>query len=286
MGREDLSIPWLESPNGQRTLLRETCQIGRGPNNTLTLPSEKISRRHAMIHEQGQNEFWLIDLGSANGTYLNGRRVSQPTKLHDSDVIAVGDHRFQFFHPEQSRPTEIDSANKTIQEIRNLTLWLLVADVEGATELAKRASDDQAARVMGRWLAECKQVIDDNDGTINKFLGDGFFAYWTESEGRAAVVARTLEHFKKMQEKGDPRFRTVLHYGKVFVGGGATMGEESLIGTEVNFLFRVEKVAARLGVLRFISEAAHKEISSQLQTQLAGRHAVPSFEGEFVFFTF
>ena len=151
-----------------------------------------------MIHAQGQNEFWLIDLGSANGTYLNGRRVSQPTKLHDSDVIAVGDHRFQFFHPEQSRPTEIDSANKTIQEIRNLTLWLLVADVEGATELAKRASDDQAARVMGRWLAECKQVIDDNDGTINKFLGDGFFAYWTESEGRAAVVARTLEHFKKV----------------------------------------------------------------------------------------
>jgi len=64
------------------------------------------------------------------------------------------------------------------------------------------------------------------------------------------------------------------------------MGQESLIGTEVNFLFRVEKVAARLGVLRVISEAANKEISSQLQTQLVGRHSVPSFEGEFGFFTF
>ena len=286
MAQEELTVPWLEATGGKRILLRESCQIGRGPNNTLTLPSEKVSRRHAMIHAQGQNEYWLIDLGSANGTYLNGRRVSQPTKLHDGDVITVGDHRFQFFHPEQSRPTETDSANKTIQEIRNLTLWLLVADVEGATELAKRASDDQAARVMGRWLAECKQVIEDNDGTINKFLGDGFFAYWTDSEGRAAIVARTLEHFRKMQEKADPRFRTVLHYGKVFVGGGASMGEESLIGTEVNFLFRVEKVAARLGVLRVISEAANKEISSQLQTQLVGRHSVPSFEGEFGFFTF
>jgi len=111
MGKDELTIPWLESASGQRILLRESCQIGRGPNNTLTLPSEKISRRHAMIHAQGQNEFWLIDLGSANGTYLNGRRVSQPTKLHDNDVITVGDHRFQFFHPEQSRPTEIDTAN-------------------------------------------------------------------------------------------------------------------------------------------------------------------------------
>ena len=67
-----------------------------------------------------------------------------------------------------------------------------MADIEGATELAKRASDDQAARVMGRWLAECKQVIEDNDGTINKFLGDGFFAYWREDPNAANNVAAAL----------------------------------------------------------------------------------------------
>ncbi len=201
-------------------------------------------------------------------------------------AFSIGDYRFQFFQPEAGRPTEVDPASKTIQEIRNVMLWLLVADVEAATQFANRASTDEAPRLMGRWLADCKQVIDENGGTINKFLGDGFFAYWTEKEGTAATVARTLQKLKEAQEKSAPRFRVVLHYGKVFVGGAASMGEESLMGSEVNFIFRVEKVASGLGVLRLLSEPASKQIASCLPTQDAGRHPVPSFEGEFPFFTF
>ena len=66
MEKDELSAAWLESPTGQRTFLGESCQIGRAPNNTLPLSGDKVSRRHAMIHAQGRNEFWLIDLGSAN----------------------------------------------------------------------------------------------------------------------------------------------------------------------------------------------------------------------------
>lgn len=281
-----MGAPWLESSSRERTYLGESCQIGRGSNNTLTLPSEKVSRRHAMIHAQGDNEFWLIDLGSANGTYLNGRRVSQPTRLADSDVITIGDHRFQFFHPEQSRPAETETANKTIQEIRNLNLWLLLADVEAGTQMTKEAPADEAPRVMGRWLAGCKQIIDEHGGTINKYLGDGFFAYWLDAEGTAPAVARALVGLKNAQEKAGPPFRTVLHFGKVFVGGAASMGEESLMGNEVNFVFRVEKVAAGLGIRRLLTEAATNQIGPSLPTQASGRHPVPSFDGEFSFFTF
>jgi pSer/pThr/pTyr-binding forkhead associated (FHA) protein len=277
--------PWLESGSGQKTFLTESCQIGRGANNTVVLPSEKVSRQHATIHMQGENEFLLIDLGSANGTYLNGRRVNQPSRLADKDIITIGDHSFRFLHPEQVRPAEADTTNKTIQEIRNLDLWLLVADVEAATQFAKRASEE-APRVMGRWLNNCKQVIDQNGGTINKFLGDGFFAYWLDNDTAAAAVANTLKTLKQAQEKADPRFRVVLHYGKVFVGGAASLGEESLMGNEVNFIFRVEKLAGGLGVLRLLSEPASIQISSHLPNELQGRHAVASFDGEYTFFTF
>jgi len=280
-----LSAPWLQSQSGERTFIGDSCQIGRGPNNTVSLPSEKVSRRHAIVHAQGQNEFWLIDLGSANGTYLNGRRVGQPTRLSDSDIITIADYRFQFFHPEQSRPAETDTANKTIQEIRNLNLWMLVADVEAGTQIAQR-TPEEAPRVMGRWLASSKQVIDENGGTINKFLGDGFFAYWIDKEGAPAAVAKTMNTFKQAQERTDPRFRVVVHYGKVFVGGAANMGEDSLMGNEVNFIFRMEKLAAKLGQQRLLTEAATKQLGPIIQTESAGSHPVASFEGEFPFFTF
>ena len=64
------------------------------------------------------------------------------------------------------------------------------------------------------------------------------------------------------------------------------MGEESLMGNEVNFIFRVEKLAGSLGVLRLLSEQASKEIGSHLSNQPQGRHPVPSFEGDYAFFTF
>src|SRR4051812_7216511 len=111
---------WLESASGQKTPVRGTCFLGRASGNTLVLPSDRVSRRHAMVHAQGTDGFWLVDLGSANGTYLNGRRVSQPCRLADNDQIAVGDYSFSFHQP--LAKGEIDDSptrtEKTIQEIK------------------------------------------------------------------------------------------------------------------------------------------------------------------------
>ena len=138
----------------------------------------------------------------------------------------------------------------------------------------------------GRWLSDCKQIIDDHGGTINKFLGDGFFAYWLEREEAAASVAKGLRVLQKQQEKEHPRFRIVLHYGKVFVGGAASLGEESLLGNEVNFVFRMEKLAGSVGTVRLVSAAAQERLKSFCPMQEEGRHAVASFDGEFLFYTF
>lgn len=239
-----------------------------------------------MVHLQGQDEFWLIDLGSSNGTYLNGRRVSQPCRLTHHDVIKIADYSFTFHHPKNRSPSETTGSEKTVQEIKSLNCWLLLADIEASTQFIKRLPADEAPRVTGRWLANCKQIIDDSHGTINKFLGDGFLAYWVDGENAASSVARALATLKGLQDQSEPRFRTVLHYGKVFVGGAATLGEESLLGNEVNFAFRMEKLAGSLGALRLLSEAAHAHINSLLSTTEQGRHAVPGFDGEFLLYTF
>ena len=80
----------LELAGGDCHRLEGTCSIGRGSNNDLPLVDGKVSRRHALIQAQHGDEFWLMDLGSSNGTFVNGQRISQPVQLRNNDRIEVG----------------------------------------------------------------------------------------------------------------------------------------------------------------------------------------------------
>jgi adenylate cyclase len=281
------NVAWLETANGVRTAILGACFLGRSDTNNVVLPDDRISRRHAMIQTQGQQEFWLIDLGSSNGTYLNGRRITQPRQLADKDRVEVGDHAFTFRHPKMAHITGVPptGTEKTIQDIKTVQCWLLVADIESSTQILAVPTDD-GLRITGNWLSTCKQIIDDNAGAINKFLGDGFFAYWPERPNVVSSVARALQSLKKLQAMAQPRFRVVVHCGKVFVGGGASLGEESLMGNEVHTVFRMEKLAGSIGCLNLVSEAANAQIKPLLPTSEEGRHGLPGFDGEFLFYSF
>lgn len=250
----------------------------------MVLTDEKVSRRHAMIHVQGHGECWLVDLGSANGTYLNDRRVAQPCRLTDGDRIAIARHWFVFRVASAEVTPRIERPAETIQDVRSEQCWLLLADLENSTQFLQRLPAKEIPRVTGRWLASCKQLIDENQGTINKFLGDGFFAFWRDGTGAAAAVARALRALRELQARDELRFRVVLHYGAVLMGGGASLGEESLLGSEVNFVFRMEKVASSLAAGCLISAAARGALAAHLPTGVHGRHQVPDFPGEHLFY--
>lgn len=278
---------WLTPPGGGRVVIRGTCSIGRSPSNQLVLTDDKVSRRHAIVHTQEQNEFWLVDLGSSNGTCLNGRRVTQPVRLRDQDQIDIGHFRIVFHEPTQATaPAAHFDPDKTLHEIKSAKCWLLVADIEASTQLSRRLPDSELPMITGRWLAECKQIVEECGGSINKFLGDGFFAYWYDREKIVPNLVRALEAFKRLQAHSQPSFRVVVHYGRVSTGAGASMGEESLLGKEVNFVFRMEKLAALIGELCLLSEPAREQIAAQLPVSEAGRHALSGFEGDHLFFSF
>jgi pSer/pThr/pTyr-binding forkhead associated (FHA) protein len=70
------------------TRLRTT--IGRSARNDLCVEDPFTSRLHAEIRRQGDN-FLLTDLGSANGTYLNGARMTAAAQLQDRDRVRIGE---------------------------------------------------------------------------------------------------------------------------------------------------------------------------------------------------
>jgi ABC-type multidrug transport system ATPase subunit/pSer/pThr/pTyr-binding forkhead associated (FHA) protein len=70
-------------------LTRSEITIGRDPSVDLTLPSPSVSRRHARLSRQGDG-YMLEDLGSSNGTFLNGERLVERRHLKSGDQIRLG----------------------------------------------------------------------------------------------------------------------------------------------------------------------------------------------------
>jgi predicted component of type VI protein secretion system len=74
---------------GERLALRATNAIGRDAGNDISLPDEAASARHAVL-EQRDEEWWIEDLGSTNGTLVNGVKIEKRERIRFGDEIAIG----------------------------------------------------------------------------------------------------------------------------------------------------------------------------------------------------
>ena len=92
-------------------LAREQTQVGREQFCDLVIPIRSISRQHARIVRDA-DAFFIEDLNSLNGTYVNGQRIRVRTRLKDQDRIRLYDVVMQFH--EGSRPTSGSSSEPTI----------------------------------------------------------------------------------------------------------------------------------------------------------------------------
>ena len=70
-------------------ILMQELTIGRSPDNSIIINDTTVSRRHATLII-AQNEFSIKDLGSANGTFVNGMRVAGVSSLQSNDILKVG----------------------------------------------------------------------------------------------------------------------------------------------------------------------------------------------------
>ena len=73
----------------------ERTTIGRSPYNDIFLDDVTVSRKHAVLSQNG-NQFLIEDLGSLNGTFVNRRRIESPTRLESGDEVQIGKYRLSF----------------------------------------------------------------------------------------------------------------------------------------------------------------------------------------------
>jgi hypothetical protein len=85
----------LVLPSGERIVLQDrTLSVGRSPDCAIVIPDSNVSRRHAEIRPTVDG-FRLVDLGSTNGTLVNGERTVQ-RELRDGDQLTFGNTKLVF----------------------------------------------------------------------------------------------------------------------------------------------------------------------------------------------
>jgi len=98
VGRRGASLVITEKRGRRRRVdweMGKEVLIGRASECSVCLQDEFASNLHAKIY-QVEGRFYIEDLGSTNGTYVNGRRINYPTELRGGDNVKVGNTLMEF----------------------------------------------------------------------------------------------------------------------------------------------------------------------------------------------
>ncbi|MCC7518684.1 MAG: FHA domain-containing protein [Verrucomicrobiae bacterium] len=255
--------------------------IGRGSNNDLVLADGRASRNHAVIRLQGDRAYTLLDLGSSNGTLLNGRRVTIPCTLKNGDVVQVANGTLRFESAEESVPgktsAEEDQGDlRTEVAFSSETVTILVVDIRSYTAMSEALAPERLSRVVGRWFQQAQEVIERHGGSIDKFLGDAAMAFWlkarTEGDSRHAVgpIQAAIEllglatRFDREVSAEIPslgfRIGCGINCGQAILGniGVDARRDFTVVGDSVNVAFRLEKLCKELKRPIVLSEETRK----------------------------
>jgi adenylate cyclase len=247
---------WLECRvTGKRLALEEFAVVGRGPAVGVRLEDAGVSREHASLRRK-DGAWWVMDMGSANGTFVNGLPVAANTRIKDGDEVSFGPARYVFRDPvSRVQMVADDHMEMTIVARPSAAVakvTMLVADVIGFSELSTRLPPEQISRAMSAWCGHCRNVLQACGGHIDKFIGDCVFAWWHGSDsvvkGRALSAARSLSlrhEDTHLPEGIEWRCGIGLHSGEAAL---SRMGPSSytLLGADVNLTFRIESLTRKL----------------------------------------
>lgn len=106
-----------ELDNQNFEIIDSTVLVGRHQNCNLVLQSSKISRKHAAFHIKDQ-QLWLEDLQSSNGTFINEIQIDRPTQLESDDVIQFADLQFRVLASNESTTyANEDTQNADVNDV-------------------------------------------------------------------------------------------------------------------------------------------------------------------------
>ena len=255
-----------------------TFRIGRAESNDMPLSYSWVSRQHAMVQIETNGAYNIIDLGSSNGTFVNGKRIYTPVRLRSGDMIKIGRTPLVFLQEDEEITiavlSEDDPDEKTVAFVNKVTVTVLICDIHGFTHLSEEIGDSRISDLLQIWSPMVSDIVRNHDGIVDKFLGDAVMAMWTEGQdvGRNILQAlkTALEISKATGNLNEkiPDLPAKLEIGAAINTGEAVMGnmgvdgqrDFTVVGDSVNVAFRLESLTDTAGGIDLImgeETAAH-----------------------------
>lgn len=205
-----LVVQGAEVDLGTQVPCDEPVTIGRDADIELPLRDGSISRRHCKVERCADGSYVLADLGSTNGTRLNGSRVQAPTPLADGDKIYLGATIVKFgyadeldarYHARLETMAATDALTGLLSSRKfdvafthavadaresGAPLAVLVMDMDGL----KQINDAHGHHMGGFTLVEVARLLAprfEHRGEVCRFGGDEFAGYLPNADAPAAV---------------------------------------------------------------------------------------------------
>ena len=147
---------------------------------------------------------------------------------------------------------------------------VLFLDIRGFTAMTRKRPADETVALLNDFFAEMIEVVDRNNGIINKFLGDGFLALFgapledPKAASNALAAARgmleAVDRWNKARPQTALRIGIGIHLGEAVTGtvGSPRRKEYTVIGDTVNLAARLEQLTKETGSQLLISSAVHR----------------------------
>lgn len=288
----------LRTESGHRRLLltgTNCWTIGRSEDNNFVLPDRWISRNHAMLQCMETGEYYLIDLGSRNGSFVNGRRVSIPVTLHNGDRLTFGQTELEFYCPSAkavSAAIEDNAKDFTATatlHVRRL-ISVLVVDIRNFTVLTRQLDEKILSEMIGTWFRHAGDIIREHGSWVDKYIGDAVMAIWIHgtqdiSSDEMLRILRALSALHKMTTDlcnlyplpFPLRIGAGINTGYAMVGntGSGDRPDYTALGDTVNAAFRLETSTKQIGADVAVGKTTYQYLSALVaESKLFTEHTV------------
>ena len=271
-------IRYIGNPIGEVLPLSVAgLSLGRAPENQIRLPEPEVSRHHARLERVGREGLapmvLLSDLGSTNGTFVNGCQIhprNGPVSLRAGDVIRMGTHAFKLKHMDELEKnyheavlaqatvdplTQMANRSSVLRYLEKHTdlarryrrpLALIMCDLDHFKEVNDRfghAAGDQVLRTFGAVVVGRLRASD----LVGRIGGEEFLVVLPETIGAEALTVaeglRTALAAEAMPTPAGEDLRVTCCFGVVEYGPG-DMDGGSLLARADMALYRA-KAAGR-----------------------------------------
>jgi class 3 adenylate cyclase len=259
-------VATVSPPNRQSftLVIDRRIELGRESDGVIVVDN-RVSRRHVALEPGPDGRVIVTDLGSSNGTTLDGLPLDDPTAVDEGSVVVIGDTRIEIGTPRPATRTAVHTelaggartAHSSIEVVADAvveeldahvlgvddepgTLTVVFSDIERSTELALALGDAVWFDVLQRHGRLVSAHVRAHRGRIVKHQGDGYMLCFRSARSAllsAIGIERDLAQTAWSPPGQELKVRIGMHTGEVLVDDGGDLFGKHVV------------VAARIGAL-------------------------------------